>query len=189
MTQGIDLSKDTPELSESLEASSEKSEISWSRRQDAWFVVLAIVCLLLFMALGSYTPGDDGWSSVGGRSSHNSVGVVGATIADLLFHGLGYLAYAFPTLILAKIALMFRRRSANTASIWFLRVFGFVMTLASLCSLAHVSIWPGEELPVGLMSLTSRAPMKSSDIDALRLSLLPAARKCAAGFLFGLHGS
>ncbi|WP_051218971.1 DNA translocase FtsK [Oceanobacter kriegii] len=149
MTQGIDLSKDTPELSESLEASSEKSEISWSRRQDAWFVVLAIVCLLLFMALGSYTPGDDGWSSVGSRSSHNSVGVVGATIADLLFHGLGYLAYAFPTLILAKIALMFRRRSANTASIWFLRVFGFVMTLASLCSLAHVSIWSGEELPVG----------------------------------------
>ncbi|WP_221795489.1 DNA translocase FtsK [Oceanobacter mangrovi] len=148
-------------MKESPDSSSEKMPMGWSRKQDAWFVVLTLVCLLLFMALGSYSPSDDGWSSFAGRSSGNAAGLVGATIADLLFHGLGYLAFAVPALVLAKLALMFRKRSRSGYGVWALRTLGLVLTVSSLCSLAHISIWPGQELPLGAGGLVGMSEFKA----------------------------
>ncbi len=150
MSQGIDLSKDTPEMADAVDANSgAQAAAVWSRRQDALFLLLTLACLLLLMALSSYSPSDQGWSASGSGPAHNTVGKVGAIVADILFHGFGYLAYGLPALLLAKLWLLFRKPDRAGWVIWLLRGFGIVLTLSALCSLAHLSIWLGQELPVG----------------------------------------
>ena len=117
--------------------------------QDVAFVFLALGCVLLFMALFSYTPEDGGWARATSRATTNAVGEVGAVLADVLFHFFGYLAFALPGLVLAKLAMMFRSLSRSSWVSWLQRLVGFILTLCALCALASVSIWRGDELPVG----------------------------------------
>jgi S-DNA-T family DNA segregation ATPase FtsK/SpoIIIE len=121
----------------------------WRKRHDIAFLLLSLGCILLFLALVSYDPEDVAWSVVGTGQAENSIGQVGAYLADFLLHGLGYLAFAFPTLILAKTWLLFRKAPALEGRVWVLRAFGLLLTLITLAALAHVSIWSGDALPAG----------------------------------------
>ncbi|TNC87247.1 MAG: cell division protein FtsK [Thalassolituus sp.] len=121
----------------------------WRKRHDIAFLLLSLGCILLFLALVSYDPEDVAWSVVGTGQAENSIGQVGAYLADFLLHGLGYLAFAFPTLILAKTWLLFRKAPALEGRVWVLRASGLLLTLITLAALAHVSIWSGDALPAG----------------------------------------
>lgn len=122
---------------------------SWQRRHDVIFLLLTLVSLLLLLALFSYTPSDLAWSAAGEGATHNSAGRIGAVVADLLFHGLGYLAFALPLLVMAKLWLLFRKAPRPGGRIWLLRTLGMVLSVSMLCALAEMSIWHGEGLPVG----------------------------------------
>ena len=121
----------------------------WSRRHDAVFVLLMLVSVLLLLALVSYSGADMAWSAAGQGRPGNAVGKVGALVADILFHGLGYLAYALPLLVMAKLWQLFRKAPRNDGRIWVLRAVGFLLSLSALCALADMSIWSGSSLPVG----------------------------------------
>lgn len=122
---------------------------SWGRGHDVVVLLSALLCLLLMMALFSYSPDDSGWSSASSSVTHNAVGVLGSTVADLLVHAFGYLAQLVPFLILLKLWLLYRRRYTASRWVWSLRLLGVFMVMAAICGLAHLSIWRGEELPFG----------------------------------------
>lgn len=119
------------------------------KRHDVIFLLLFLGCLLLFISLFSYSPDDAAWSVEGNAPVANLAGQAGAWLSDLLFHLLGFLAYAFPALVLAKIWLLLRRRSPANDLPWWLRGFGLLLTLVSLSGLAAMSIWPADHLPAG----------------------------------------
>lgn len=125
------------------------SDDGWRKRHDIGFLLLTLGCVLLFLALFSYDPEDVAWSVVGSGTADNSIGRVGAYLADFLLHGLGYLAFAFPALIMAKTWLLFRKAPAVEGRVWVLRASGLLLILISLAALADVSIWQGELLPAG----------------------------------------
>lgn len=125
------------------------SDDGWRKRHDIGFLLLTLGCVLLFLALFSYDPEDVAWSVVGSGTADNSIGRVGAYLADFLLHGLGYLAFAFPALIMAKTWLLFRKAPAVEGRVWVLRASGLLLILISLAALADVSIWRGELLPAG----------------------------------------
>jgi DNA segregation ATPase FtsK/SpoIIIE-like protein len=122
---------------------------SWGRGHDVIVLLSALLCLLLMMALFSYSPDDSGWSSASSSVTHNAVGVLGSTVADLLVHAFGYLAQLVPFLILLKLWLLYRRRYTASRWVWSLRLLGVFLVMAAICGLAHLSIWRGEELPFG----------------------------------------
>lgn len=121
----------------------------WSRRHDAVFVVLSLASIFLLLALASYSGNDMAWSTAGAGAPTNAAGRVGALLADILFHGFGYLAYAIPLLIIAKLWQLFRKAPVNSGRIWLLRFVGILLTISTLCALAEMSIWTGEALPAG----------------------------------------
>lgn len=139
----------SPEHSEIDRAEEKTSNEGWKKRHDVVFLLLTLGCILLFLALFSYDPEDVAWSVVGGGQADNSAGRVGAYLADFLLHGLGYLAFAFPALILAKAWLLFRKAPAIEGRVWMLRGAGLLLTLISLAGLASISIWEGAALPAG----------------------------------------
>ena len=121
----------------------------WSRRHDAVFVLLTLASTLLLIALMTYSGADMAWSAAGQGRPGNAVGKVGALVADILFHGLGYLAYALPLLVMAKLWQLFRKSPRHGGKVWLLRAAGILLSLGALCGLAEMSIWQGSELPVG----------------------------------------
>ncbi|WP_420591002.1 DNA translocase FtsK [Bacterioplanoides sp.] len=120
----------------------------WKKRQDAVFLLLLVGSLLLLLALGSYSPEQSGWAAIGQSSGSNAAGQVGAYIADFLFHAFGFLAFALPLLIIARLGLLFRRRKSDVGH-WYVRLVGILITVASLCALADVSVWQSAWLPAG----------------------------------------
>ncbi len=143
---------ETPEIEVSNREACEEESHGLARRgkgQDIAFVVMALGCILLFMALFTYSPDDRSWSADSSAATTNAVGQVGAVLSDALLHGFGYLAFAIPTLILAKLSMMFGHTNPSSPGAWVLRLVGMMLTLIGLCALASVSIWEGGSLPVG----------------------------------------
>lgn len=135
--------------SERDQLSANAATSGWAKRHDIWFLVLTLGCVLLLASLISYNPKDIAWSAVGAANTANSIGRVGAYLADLLFHLLGYLAFAVPALILAKLWLLFRKAPSVGSKIWLTRTGGLLLSLMALCGLAEMSIWQGIALPAG----------------------------------------
>ena len=70
--------------------------VSRGLRESA-VIALALLALVLFVALASYSPDDTGFSYTGNAVRvHNRIGVVGAWLADVLFFLFGWPAYLFP---------------------------------------------------------------------------------------------
>jgi DNA segregation ATPase FtsK/SpoIIIE, S-DNA-T family len=81
------------------------------RLREAAFLLLAPVAVYLLLCLFTYSPQDPGWSHAGAPPHlHNMGGSVGAWAADLSFYLFGYLAYAFPLLLLLFGWSLFRDR-------------------------------------------------------------------------------
>ncbi len=135
------------------------------KKHDVIFLLLFLGCLLLFISLFSYNPEDAAWSVEGGGAATNLAGKAGAWMSDLLFHLLGFLAYAFPALILAKVWLLLRRGSASVSDLpWWVRACGLLFTLIALSGLASMSILQAEYLPAGPGGVTG---------DLISSSLIP----------------
>ena len=117
--------------------------------RESAVIVLAVVALVLFTALATYSPTDPGFSYTGeaGRVD-NAVGPIGAWIADVLFFLFGRPAFLFPAMLAVACWTLFRNRQknetssrANTA----VRIGGFVLVLIASCGLTTLH-WDPEPL-------------------------------------------
>jgi len=119
--------------------------VSRGLRESA-IIVLAIVALVLFMALITYSPDDPGFSYTGSSAPvHNRIGVVGAWLADVLFFLFGRPAFLFPVVLGAACWAMQRRAAAESTSHanTLVRVLGFLLVLVASCALTTLHWQPG----------------------------------------------
>jgi DNA segregation ATPase FtsK/SpoIIIE, S-DNA-T family len=122
------------------------SAVSRGLRESA-IIALAIVALVLFMALATYSPDDPGFSFTGTTGTvHNRIGVVGAWVADVLFFLFGRPAFLFPLVLGAACwGLQRRLRTESSASRanTLVRAVGFVLVLVASCALTTLHWQPG----------------------------------------------
>jgi len=122
------------------------SAVSRGLRESA-IIVLAIVALVLFMALATYSPEDPGFSFTGTTGAiHNRIGVIGAWVADVLFFLFGRPAFLFP-LVLAGACWGLQRRlrtdSGGSRANTLVRSLGFALVLVASCALTTLHWQPG----------------------------------------------
>ena len=122
------------------------SAVSRGLRESA-IIAIAIVALVLFMALASYSPEDPGFSFTGTSGAvHNRIGVIGAWVADVLFFLFGRPAFLFPLVLAAACwGLQQRLRADSGASRanTLVRILGFVLVLLASCALTTLHWQPG----------------------------------------------
>jgi DNA segregation ATPase FtsK/SpoIIIE, S-DNA-T family len=110
-------------------------------------IAIAVIALVVFAALATYSPQDPGFSFDGDTVDvHNRIGPVGAWFADMLFFLFGRPAFLFPLMLAAWCWNLFRNRNndergtrANTA----VKVAGFAMVLVASCGLTTLHWDPG----------------------------------------------
>ena len=112
-------------------------------------IALAVLALVILVALLTYAPGDPGFSFTGSSDAvRNSIGPVGAYLADLLFFWFGRPAYLLPVMLAVSCWLLFRKRSNPVVAASRLnaavRIGGFVLTLLASCGLASLHWLPGD---------------------------------------------
>ena len=122
------------------------SAVSRGLRESA-IITLAIVALVLFVALATYSPEDPGFSFTGSTGLvHNRIGVIGAWVADVLFFLFGRPAFLFP-LVLAGACWSLQRRlraeSGGSRANTLVRGLGFVLVLIASCALTTLHWQPG----------------------------------------------
>ncbi|HVN43649.1 MAG TPA: DNA translocase FtsK 4TM domain-containing protein [Steroidobacteraceae bacterium] len=115
--------------------------------RESAVIALAIVALVLFMALATYSPEDPGFSFTGASGIvHNRIGVIGAWVADVLFFLFGRPAFLFPLVLAAACwGLQRRLRTANGSSRanTLVRALGFALLLIASCALTTLHWQPG----------------------------------------------
>jgi S-DNA-T family DNA segregation ATPase FtsK/SpoIIIE len=88
------------------------------RLNEVTGMVLLVAASLLFLALVSYRPTDPSLNTVGGyaagHQAHNWIGLIGASISDLLFQIEGVAAFLFPLLLGAFGWTWLRSRAAGS---------------------------------------------------------------------------
>ncbi|HET7779577.1 MAG TPA: DNA translocase FtsK 4TM domain-containing protein, partial [Rudaea sp.] len=122
------------------------------RLREAAFLLLLPLVVYLFACLASYNPQDSGWSHAGPATvTHNIGGTVGAWAADLAFYLFGYLAYAFPLLLLiVGSTLMREQRSEGESALEpTLRLVGGVAFFIGGTGLAYLHVAAAAVLPAG----------------------------------------
>jgi DNA segregation ATPase FtsK/SpoIIIE, S-DNA-T family len=121
------------------------SAVSRGLRESA-IIALAIVALVLFMALATYSPDDPGFSFTGNAAPvHNRIGVVGAWLADMLFFLFGRPAFLLPLVLGAacwELQRRFKGESTSRADT-LVRVSGFLLVLVASCALTTLHWQPG----------------------------------------------
>ena len=107
------------------------------------------LCLIMMVALLSYSPADPGWSKTAtNQQVLNAIGPAGALFADILFNLFGAMAYLFPLLLAARALQILRTCLLKEAlpfdSVTFsLRMIGFVLVMVSATSLANIQFSDG----------------------------------------------
>ena len=107
------------------------------------------LCLIMMVALLSYSSADPGWSKTAtNQQVLNAIGPAGALFADILFNLFGAMAYLFPLLLAARALLILRTCLLKEAlpfdSVTFsLRMIGFVLVMVSATSLASIQFSDG----------------------------------------------
>ncbi len=86
--------------SKSIKLDTRSADAMRRRLREAAFLLLLPLVVYLFACLASYNQQDSAWSHLATGVTHNIGGTVGAWTADLSFYLIGYLAYAFPLLLL-----------------------------------------------------------------------------------------
>jgi len=80
------------------------------RLLEGGLILCCMIAIYILLALGSFHPGDPGWSQSNYQGEiENVTGAVGAWLADVLFYFFGYTAYLIPIIIAGTGWLIFRR--------------------------------------------------------------------------------
>jgi S-DNA-T family DNA segregation ATPase FtsK/SpoIIIE len=152
--------------------------VSRGLRESA-IIALAIVALVLFMALITYSPDDPGYSSTGNAGAvHNRIGVIGAWLADVLFFLFGRPAFLFPLVLGAACWGLQRRLQAHSPSRanTLVRIVGFVLLLVASCALTTLHWQPGVRQSAGgvVGSLVGDTLVKGVDFLGATLLMIAA---------------
>lgn len=115
------------------------------RVREGAFILLSSVAIYLFISLFTYNTNDPGWSHTGMQSEVlNLAGRTGAFCSDILFSLFGYIAYLFPVAVSLMGIFIYKTKNEDDKDknpiIWFLRVVGLIITLASSCGLTSIHI-------------------------------------------------
>ncbi|WP_341504155.1 DNA translocase FtsK 4TM domain-containing protein [Gallaecimonas sp. GXIMD4217] len=112
------------------------------RLLEAGLVVSTLFSLFLLIALFSFHPADPGWSQTGVPGEiRNAAGTIGAWLADILFFGLGLLAYPLPLLMALAGWVMFRHYRALVSIDYLavaLRLIGVVLAVLGFTGIASI---------------------------------------------------
>ncbi|WP_345868681.1 DNA translocase FtsK [Shewanella algae] len=113
------------------------------RLLEGGLILCCMVAIYILLALGSFHPGDPGWSQSNYQGEiENVTGAVGAWLADVLFYFFGYTAYLIPIIIAGTGWLIFRRAHRLLEVDYFsvgLRLIGFLLMVLSLAALASMN--------------------------------------------------
>ncbi|MAJ86426.1 MAG: DNA translocase FtsK, partial [Cellvibrionales bacterium TMED148] len=107
---------------------------------------LILVCVIIFIALITYSPDDPGWSTSGtGEAVKNKIGPVGSMLADFFYYAFGFMAYVFPAALtlraFEKLSRYFRSSDRHFDLEGFiLTIVGFILIMASTTALTHIHI-------------------------------------------------
>ncbi len=108
--------------------------------------VFGALAIILWVALFTYDPADPGFSQASADGEiRNSVGRVGALVADLLFNFFGRPAYLFALMVFYFGWMIFREQRTRvelTRADFALRFGGFLATLVTSCALATLHFSP-----------------------------------------------
>jgi S-DNA-T family DNA segregation ATPase FtsK/SpoIIIE len=102
------------------------------------------LCLIMMVALLSYSSTDPGWTRISTTSQvANAIGPAGALFADIFFTLFGSMAYLFPLLLAGRAIQILRTRLLKETtpfdSVTFsLRLIGFLLVMVSATSLASI---------------------------------------------------
>jgi S-DNA-T family DNA segregation ATPase FtsK/SpoIIIE len=137
--------------SKSIKLETRSADAMRRRLREAAFLLLLPLVVYLFACLASYNPQDSGWSHAGTGMTRNIGGAVGAWSADLAFYLFGYLAYAFPVLVLIVGWNFVREQSGEDESSLepTLRLVGGVAFFIGGTGLAHLHTASASLLPAG----------------------------------------
>ena len=157
------------------------------RLKEGGLILLAVLCIYLWMALLSFDANDSSFTNSAGQADviENYGGRIGALIADLLFSMLGYFAWLFPLVLMLKTVLVFQNRYESVVWngwLFALRAFGFILLLCSGAALAHIHFPPPANTPKNfniLGDVLGNALTGALNIEGATLFLL-------ACFLFSL---
>ena len=154
--------------------------------REGTLIAYSLLALFLLIALISYSPSDPGFTTTGTSDEvANAVGVYGAWLADIFWYLLGYLAFAFPALLIYKVYTSFRESALESEFSWpmfGLKTGGFVLLVISACGLATLHFHITEELPSAGGVIGSLV----ADLSIPVLATLGSTLLLLAVFLFGL---
>ncbi|MEX0963032.1 MAG: DNA translocase FtsK 4TM domain-containing protein [Pseudohongiellaceae bacterium] len=154
--------------------------------REGTLIAYSLLALFLLIALASYSPADPGFTTTGsGTEVNNAVGVYGAWLADIFWYLLGYLAFAFPALLIYKVYTSFRESALESAFSWpmfGLKTVGFILLVISACGLATLHFHISDELPSAGGVIGSLV----ADLSIPVLATLGSTLLLLAVFLFGL---
>ncbi len=154
--------------------------------REGTLIAYSLLALFLLIALISYSPSDPGFTTTGnGDEVVNAVGVYGAWLADIFWYLLGYLAFAFPALLIYKVYTSFRESALESEFSWSLfglKSSGFILLVISACGLATLHFNITAELP----SAGGVVGSLVADLSIPVLATLGSTLLLLAVFLFGL---
>jgi len=134
--------------------------------REVAIIALLTVVVYLLACLASYSPQDQAWSHATSDPAklHNIGGKVGAYLADVTFWFFGYLAYAFPLLLLGVGWALFRDREEESESALepALRLIGGVAFFIAGCGLAYLHFGARGDLPAkagGILGMAIGDPL------------------------------
>lgn len=139
------MSTDQNKIARRASASDSESE-SRSRKLLAEGALIGWIalCIILLLALLTYSSADPGWSHTGSRQDvANLVGPVGAWLSDVFFSLFGGMAFLFPLLLAIRASQILRthfldEREGFDSVSFILRVIGFGLVMISATSLANI---------------------------------------------------
>lgn len=157
------------------------------RLKEGVLIVLAVLCIYLWMILLSFDADDPGFSSAAGQTVEiaNAGGRLGAWLADFLLSVLGYFAWLLPLVFMLKTVLVFRQRYQPMnwrLDLLLVRVLGLVLVIVAGAGLAALHFGEPQLRPVNFNILGEQLvhPLK------LWLNLEGSTLLLLAAFLFGV---
>jgi S-DNA-T family DNA segregation ATPase FtsK/SpoIIIE len=141
----------------STPAKSETPSVLRVRMGQVGLVLVAMIALYLFLALGTYDLSDPTLPKTA-AIIHNQGGLIGAWVANVLFALLGIIAYIMPVSMLYYCFIHWhelRQRQAQSRLLSSLRLIGWILSLLSLSGLVNLLLdynsWTYPEGPGGIL--------------------------------------